>query len=133
VICPRCGSNKVKQEKGVGPHWRKEVCANCGYFIRWVPKSKERKPKRVVRWAVEIVAKHYKMDKPRCFFCGRTQEMLFKNERLTVDHIIPLEEGGEDKIHNLQILCTFCHSLKNIFWVYLYKHLKESLKDEKNA
>ena len=37
-----------------------------------------------------------------CAFCGTTQE-------LTIDHIIPLAKGGENQVHNLQMLCRTCN------------------------
>ena len=34
--------------------------------------------------------------------------------RLTIDHIIPLSNGGANKIENLQWLCQECHWNKNV-------------------
>lgn len=37
--------------------------------------------------------------------CGRMQ-------RLELDHIIPLSQGGENTLSNLEILCQDCHRIK---------------------
>jgi len=43
----------------------------------------------------------------RCVKCGSVG-------RLTVDHVLPLSQGGTNDIHNLQPLCRSCNSLKGI-------------------
>ena len=41
----------------------------------------------------------------RCRQCG-------SSERLTVDHVIPVAEGGEGTVANGQVLCRGCHAAK---------------------
>ena len=41
-----------------------------------------------------------------CAVCGAT-------EKLTVDHILPLNKGGSNDRFNLQKLCRACHDLKD--------------------
>ena len=42
----------------------------------------------------------------KCLKCGCTTN-------LTVDHIVPINKGGENKISNLQTLCRSCNSSKS--------------------
>lgn len=44
-------------------------------------------------------------DDDRCLVCG-------SNSRLFVDHIRALENGGDNSVHNLAILCADCRKLK---------------------
>jgi len=124
--CKNCGAGVfeiVPVKKG--PHYAKMVCANCGAFVKWVPKPCGEKRRISSRFSVEDIARHRGFEKPFCFFCGRTQEQLGVRETLTVDHILPVSEGGEDVIENVQILCTACHKLKNWITLYVRKHIFE--------
>lgn len=40
-----------------------------------------------------------------CVWCGAT-------DNLTLDHIVPLSKGGDNRIDNLQILCRSCNAKK---------------------
>lgn len=42
-----------------------------------------------------------------CNVCKKVLESTFE-----VDHIVPLHEGGEDKLENAQALCCGCHAKK---------------------
>jgi 5-methylcytosine-specific restriction endonuclease McrA len=52
-------------------------------------------------WKEKLESLHYK-----CQMCGT-------DERITIDHIIPLSKGGTNHIDNLQPLCHSCNSSKN--------------------
>lgn len=47
----------------------------------------------------------FKRDLHKCLKCKNSN-------KLTLDHIIPISKGGENKIFNLQTLCTSCNSKK---------------------
>lgn len=44
---------------------------------------------------------------------GGTCASCPKKTELTVDHILPISEGGNSSEENLQVLCWTCHSKKN--------------------
>jgi hypothetical protein len=44
-------------------------------------------------------------DGERCKFCGTT-------DKLTIDHIVSIYQGGSDDLDNLQLLCSSCNSRK---------------------
>jgi len=48
----------------------------------------------------------FKRDGDRCRFCGSQID-------LTVDHIIPVSQGGKDEFGNFQTLCRKCNSSKS--------------------
>lgn len=47
----------------------------------------------------------FERDDGRCVNCG-------SGERLTIDHVVPVAEGGVDDLDNLQTLCISCNSRK---------------------
>lgn len=51
----------------------------------------------------------FKRDKC-CLRCGRL-------DKLTLDHIIPISTGGQNKISNLQALCKSCNSIKKTTYI----------------
>lgn len=55
----------------------------------------------------------FKRDNYRCVECGATNDFTM----LTLDHIVPRSEGGEDNEDNLQTLCIKCNLEKgNASW-----------------
>lgn len=51
----------------------------------------------------------FKRDNHRCKECGATN----KETTPHIDHIIPVSNGGTDKIDNLQTLCESCNLAKS--------------------
>jgi 5-methylcytosine-specific restriction endonuclease McrA len=45
----------------------------------------------------------------QCQSCGKT----YKETQLTIDHIIPLAQGGSNDISNLHTLCSTCNQRKS--------------------
>lgn len=44
----------------------------------------------------------------RCALCGRKITL----SEMTLDHIVPLDRGGEDSVRNLQCACRVCNQFK---------------------
>jgi CRISPR/Cas system Type II protein with McrA/HNH and RuvC-like nuclease domain len=75
--------------------------------------------------------KHYSQDvrkllydnvKGKCAICGK--QLLFSE--ITLDHIIPLNQNGEDEVENLQICCYQCNQMKgSILPVDLFQKVTE--------
>lgn len=47
----------------------------------------------------------FRRDMYKCLCCG-------SDKNLSVDHINPVRHNGENKLYNLQTLCTMCNSIK---------------------
>lgn len=48
----------------------------------------------------------FKRDNYKCLSCGT-------KKKLSIDHINPINKGGENKLSNLQTLCKSCNSKKS--------------------
>ncbi len=64
-------------------------------------------PRKTKRIEIPEAARLYVFDRDHhtCQKCGTT-------EKLTIDHIIPLAEGGSNDLSNLHTLCQSCNSRK---------------------
>lgn len=47
--------------------------------------------------------------------CQHCKKYCARNGELTVDHIIPISQGGKTELANLQVLCNICHHEKDKF------------------
>jgi 5-methylcytosine-specific restriction enzyme A len=57
---------------------------------------------------VNLRAEVFKRDGFKCVACARVLAMHHGE----VDHVTPLEQGGTNALHNLQLLCVPCHAEK---------------------
>ena len=53
-------------------------------------------------------------DQHRCVVCGATPE----DDRLVVDHILPVSLGGSDEMDNLRTLCNECNVGRSNHYTY---------------
>lgn len=82
-------------------------------------RSPRKKIGATVRAAVYLSARH------RCYYCGRKFEREARpglapvaddGTWLEIDHIIPVNAGGDNRISNLRAACTPCNKRKSA-WV----------------
>jgi 5-methylcytosine-specific restriction endonuclease McrA len=129
MMCKRCKLNYIKEQLVETPetiHYGKNVCPGCKAFVSWAKNpNNEGKRTRTSTVNLNSVRLFHKQKEPRCFFCLRIKDELGAHETLTLDHIEELDKGGEDRVENLQILCTACHKLKNWARLYMNWHFKE--------
>lgn len=60
-----------------------------------------------------------------CFYCGKH----LNDENFTIDHVIPLKQGGSDELTNLVACCNECNTLKgNLTVPQLIIELDKQLK-----
>jgi 5-methylcytosine-specific restriction endonuclease McrA len=124
--CVNCGCEEVQQiETPNLIHYAKEVCKQCGRWIRWIHNPEnEGSRTQTSKYSIEQILRFHKKENNICFFCLRTQEQLGVKETFTRDHIEELDKGGKDELENLQILCSPCHKLKNWTRTYINWHFK---------
>lgn len=66
------------------------------------------KPYRQKRYSQEVRKMIYDKAGGRCALCGRKITL----SEMTLDHIVPLDRGGEDTVKNLQCTCKPCNQFK---------------------
>ena len=76
----------------------------------------------------------YEQQNGKCAYCGARKRI----GRMTLDHIIPLAQGGTDSAHNLQCTCKMCNRFKgcmlpNEFTAFIRRVLDNSMEVEKNV
>ena len=71
----------------------------------------KKKPAKQKRNPISKSIRHevFKRDNYKCVECGATKEDI----RLHVDHILPVSQGGNDELDNLQTLCETCNLAKS--------------------
>ena len=120
ILCGRCNKevDPIFIETPDTPHYGKEVCPDCGGWLRWLSKPKNETKRANSRFTPESLNIDY------CEFCLRPKEMLGIYETLEVHHKIPIELGGEDTESNVTVYCTYCHKTCHQRHTYLYNHFK---------
>lgn len=86
-------------------------CVECYRHNGWIPKPKNKDKRRDnnKNWRKKWLEKGF-----TCAICGATQQEYRESSQWNVDHILPLESGGEDVFENTMMLCTFCHTYKTV-------------------
>ena len=46
----------------------------------------------------------------KCFYCGKP---FYSKKEMTIDHIVPLSDGGKDVLGNLILACVGCNARKD--------------------
>lgn len=126
--CRWCDGENLKfRERQDTPHYGEMYCGHCNKHCFWVanPLSQKNDSIRVGKKTIQEVCSFHRLKEESCFFCRRTKKQLGFNETLTVDHIDELDKGGEDKLWNMQVLCSACHKLKNWCRLYMNWHFKK--------
>lgn len=93
VFCSRCGYPTLKTSPSLAETPLKNPEMPVG-----IPKSRTAIPRDVQR---EV----WRRDQGRCIQCG-------SQERLEIDHMIPVSKGGSNTARNLQLLCEMCNRSK---------------------
>ena len=107
IVCRECGSLNYTEEPHE-MHGAKISCADCGTFIKWKGKGnrknrRNKNPDHMNRWR--------KKGPLVCHWCGITEGETAAHFEL--DHIMPLENGGQDVFENTRPLCSACHWSRN--------------------
>lgn len=71
--------------------------------LDYIPSERKFKRKPISKTLRKKVFEKYNN---RCFFCGNT-------DNLEIDHIIPVNQGGNSEENNLRVLCQSCNGRRN--------------------
>lgn len=83
--------------------------AQCkGYYLFDTEDTYVKKKNNRKHYSQDVRKLLYDNAKGKCAICGK--HLLFSE--ITLDHIIPLNQNGEDEVENLQICCYECNQMK---------------------
>lgn len=107
IACRACGSTNL-EDFPHDIHGTGVKCADCGRHVKWLGKGnrKNRRNKNSDhrhRWKAQGPLK--------CHWCGIVEDETAAH--FEIDHILPLEDGGEDVFENTRPLCAACHWSRN--------------------
>lgn len=106
-FCKRMNHKDEKSEKARQSVLKKWGCS-AGSNINAVTRSQRLAAARAIATHTAEEWQEMKDFFGHCVICGKSAE----NEYLVKDHVIPLYQGGDDGITNLQPLCRSCNSRK---------------------
>ena len=97
--------------------------AQCkGYYLFDTEDTYVKKKNNRKHYSQDVRKLLYDNAKGKCAICGK--HLLFSE--ITLDHIIPLNQNGEDEVENLQICCYECNQMKGaILTSDLYQKVTE--------
>ena len=92
-------------------HYGKLQCSKCGANNGWIkkPENENKRTDKNTKWRLM-----WKEKGVFCAICGVTEEDFPVSGQWQVDHIRQIIDGGEDVFENTMMLCTFCHTIKNM-------------------
>jgi 5-methylcytosine-specific restriction endonuclease McrA len=113
--CERCGARIGDSTRG----GRRKYCTPCGYIAmreyqrdaRRIRRARERGVEREP-YTMEYIAMR---DQYRCGICGdkvAMSEPVPHPKAATIDHLIPISEGGPDTKANVQLAHFICNSYR---------------------
>ena len=111
--CARCGQEFVVDDPGRKQSYTFSlVCQGCSDHAGRVTARQNRRCKRKGVYSrltrFDWLAVEYKHGFA-CACCGVSS----REEMITLDHVIPLSEGGTNCVWNIQPLCVTCHRDKD--------------------
>ena len=121
VKCPECGGRSLTRDETRG----EVTCDDCGLFVKWEGKPKEKKSRKGQADLRNRFCKDY------CELCLSMKEDLVLPDTLEIHHVLEVQHGGTDDPENLQTLCTGCHRM--VHWRRTYnRHSSFKVNDGKN-
>lgn len=117
TACPSCNStrNRITPGPHPGGHGDKLECADCGRYLRWLPKPENERTRRPA--GERSIPK--RMGVERCDICGRHRDELPKGQTLVGHHCDEYQDGGRvTEGGRWSVVCTACHAL--IHWIRTY-------------
>lgn len=98
-ICGKCVyTRKKKAIEARGP-WYKRIC-----------QFKKNNKNTLTQWVYDDFCKEN--DLTICSICGDPLDGT-PSKDIHIDHIVPKSRGGTHELHNLQVVCKTCNSLKS--------------------
>ena len=95
----------IREIQKAEPYNMEEMAA---FLLALLAKRTNTSSKRVVMDYKQYRPKLFEQQGGICNGC----KVKFPERNFTVDHIVPLKEGGTDNLENLQLLCAACNSIK---------------------